>query len=66
MAQSSVLRWIAISALFAIPFIVFIIATSLFFPYITGKNFMFRFLVEIAGGAWLGAALLNPAYRPNR
>ncbi len=66
MAQSSVLRWIAISALFAVPFIVFIIATTLFFPYITGKNFMFRFLVEIAGGAWLGAALLNPAYRPKR
>lgn len=66
MAQSSVLRWVAIAALFAIPIIVFIIATSLFFPYITGKNFMFRFLVAIAGGAWLGAALLNPAYRPKR
>lgn len=62
----SVLRWTALSAMFAIPFIVFIVATTLFFPYITGKNFMFRLLAEIAGGAWLGLVLLKHEFRPKR
>lgn len=62
----SVLRWTALTAMFAVPFVVFIVATTLFFPYITGKNFMFRFLVEIAGGAWLALALLKPEFRPKR
>jgi len=60
------LRYIAVAVLFLIPFIVFIVATTLFFPYITGKNFMFRLLVEIAGGAWLALALLQSEFRPKR
>ncbi len=33
------------------------------FPYITGKNFAFRILVEIAGALWLGLIALNKEYR---
>jgi len=60
------LRWIALAGIFALPFIVFIVAQTLFFPYITGKNFAFRIIVEIITGAWLALALVRPEYRPRR
>lgn len=60
------LRWVVLGGIFALPFIVFIISDHLFFPYITGKNFAFRMLVEIITGAWLALALVLPHYRPKR
>ncbi len=66
MAIERTLRWIALTGIFAIPFIVFIVAESLFFPFITGKNFAFRVIVEVITGAYLALALVNPAYRPKR
>ena len=60
------LRWIAIAGIFTLPFIVFIVSPSLFFPFITGKNFTFRIIVEIMTGAWLALALIYPHYRPRR
>ena len=60
------LRWIVLIGVFALPFIVFIVANSLFFPFITGKNFAFRIIVEIIFGAWLALALALPEYRPKR
>ncbi|MEK7576483.1 MAG: O-antigen ligase family protein [Patescibacteria group bacterium] len=41
-----------------------IISPSLFFPYITGKNFFFRIIVELMLSAWGALAILNAAYRP--
>src|SRR3989344_359502 len=66
MALEKALRYVALAGVFALPFIVLYVANSMFFPFITGKNFAFRMLVEIAGGAWLALALVNPAYRPRR
>lgn len=60
------LRWIALSGVFALPFICLVVTSSLFFPYITGKNIAFRLIVEISTAAWLALALVNPAYRPKR
>ena len=60
------LRWIVIGGIFVLPLIPLVVTTSLFFPYITGKNFLFRALVEIISAAWLALALVNPAYRPRR
>jgi len=60
------LRGIVLAGIFALPFIVFIVAESLFFPFITGKNFAFRIIVEVMSGAWLALALVNPIYRPRR
>lgn len=63
-----VIRWTVISALFVIPFISIIpgiaIANGLFFPFITGKNFAFRILVEIAFVGWALLALVDKQYRP--
>ncbi len=60
------LRWIAIASVYCLPFIVFYVASGLFFPFITGKNFGFRILVEVMTAAWLGLALVFPKYRPRR
>lgn len=51
---------------FLMPFIVFLVPDSMFFPFITGKNFAFRVLVELMVGAWLFLAILDPAYRPKK
>ncbi len=60
------LRWIVIIGAFLLPFVCLIVASSLFFPYITGKNFSYRILVEVMAGAWLALALVYPKYRPRR
>jgi O-antigen ligase/tetratricopeptide (TPR) repeat protein len=60
------LRFIVIAGVFTLPFIPLIVAQSLFFPFITGKNFTFRIIVEIITAAWLALAFVNPVYRPNR
>lgn len=49
---------------FAVPFISLIVANTMFFPFITGKNFTFRIIVEIVFAAWIILALYEPAYRP--
>ena len=49
----------------AVPFIPFIVlSSSTFFPYIVGKNFAFRILVEIMLSAYLVLVAIDPAYRP--
>lgn len=66
MDLEKMLRWVALSGIFLLPFIVLIVARTLFFPFITGKNFTFRILVEVIGVAWLALALISPKYRPKR
>lgn len=50
--------------LFLIPFVTLFISTRMFFPYITGRNFTFRILVEIALVLWVGLIFLDKKYRP--
>ncbi|OGY65316.1 MAG: hypothetical protein A3A16_02615 [Candidatus Harrisonbacteria bacterium RIFCSPLOWO2_01_FULL_44_18] len=50
--------------IFVIPFLSLYIARSMFFPYITGRNFGFRILIEIALVLWMGLIFLNKEYRP--
>ena len=57
-------QWIVFGGIFLIPFIPLIISGSLFFPYVTGKNFAFRIIVEIIFAAWIILALYEPIYRP--
>ncbi len=59
--------WLVKGGLFLTPFLVLIISSSMFFPYITGKGFFFRILIEILFGFWLGLLILNPAkYLPRK
>jgi O-antigen ligase len=60
----SIYKGIIFVGLFSIPFIPFLVSGSLFFPYITGKAFAFRIIVEIILAAWLLLALTDKSYRP--
>lgn len=63
----AVFDWLARGGLFLVPFLVLIVASSMFFPYITGKGFFFRILIEILFGFWLGLLILDPArYLPRK
>ncbi|MFQ5661955.1 MAG: O-antigen ligase family protein [Candidatus Paceibacteria bacterium] len=59
-----ILRYLLIGGIFAVPFIPLLISSSMFFPFITGKNFAFRILVELLLGGWAVLAVLDKAYRP--
>ena len=61
-----ILRNTILGAIFIIPFIPFYVSNSLFFPFITGKNFLFRILVEIMFVAWAYLAFHDPSYRPKK
>jgi len=63
------LRYSLISGLFLSLIIPFIVANgqlfpNMFFPFITGKNFTFRILVDILFGLYVLLALREPRYRP--
>lgn len=64
MNTNHVLRLVIIVGLFAVLFIPFVITDSLLFPFITGKNFVFRVLVELLFGLWLVAIFRDQTIRP--
>ena len=65
------LKWLIIGGLCIVPFIAFIVAdgihfpANMFFPYITGKNFTFRIIVEIVLALYVLLAVCEPKYRPS-
>ncbi len=64
MNTNKILHYSVVSLLFIIPFVCLVVSSSLFFPYITGKNLLFRLLVELAGELYLILAIRDPKYRP--
>src|SRR3989344_9193757 len=52
--------------IFVIPFLAIWIARSMFFPYIPGRNFGFRILVELALVLWAGLVFLDKKFLPRR
>lgn len=66
MILEKTLRFFVLGTIFSLALVPFIVDGTLFFPYITGKNFAFRIIVEMMAGAWIALALLNSAYRPRR
>ncbi len=64
MTLQKIIRPIVLGALFLIPFFALIVANPFFFPFITGKAFYFRILVEIAFIGWMVLAFLDVKYRP--
>ena len=51
-------------ALFSLPIVPFLVFDDWLFPFITGKNFTFRILVEIAVVFWALLAVVDKNYRP--
>ena len=58
------LKWSVFAGLFAVPFLTLYVENSYFFPYITGKNFWFRIIVDFTLVAWILLALYDSSYRP--
>ena len=58
------LRKILISGIFLIPFIALVNIDSLAFPFITGKAFIFRIMIEILAGIWVLLMIVEKKYRP--
>ena len=60
------IKYLIYAGIFAIPFLVFIVSSSMFFPFITGKNFSFRIIVEIMTVLWLALILFDERYKPRK
>ncbi len=60
------LLWVVRVGLWIVPFIPLYVASSMFFPYITGKAFLFRTIVEICFFSWLFLCVFYKEYRPRR
>ena len=54
-----ILYWVVRLGAYALPFTLLIVADSLFFPFISGKNFAFRIIVELMAASWAGLLILN-------
>ncbi|HBB44430.1 MAG: hypothetical protein UW27_C0002G0030 [Parcubacteria group bacterium GW2011_GWA1_44_13] len=58
---------VVLTGFILVPFIPFVILSqTTFFPFIVGKNFAFRIVVEIMFSAWVVLAFIDPAYRPKK
>lgn len=64
MTMKSIARWTALVPLFIIPFIPLYVADGMYFPFITGKAFAFRLLVEVALAGYVLLAVMDARYRP--
>lgn len=64
MSLQKITRFLTLTTLFLIPIFPLIVVNSYFFPFITGKAFYFRILVELAFAGWLILAFWDVRYRP--
>ena len=58
------LKAVVFAGLFAVPFLTLYVENDYFFPFITGKNFWFRIIVDVVFAAWVILALYDAKYRP--
>jgi len=64
MTFRDILRLGILACIFATPFIGLYVADGMFFPFISGKNFWFRILVELMLGMWVLLTFIDATYRP--
>lgn len=62
--MKDVLKAVVFGGLFAVPFLTLYVENDYFFPFITGKNFWFRIIVDVTVAAWVLLALYDVKYRP--
>lgn len=58
------LQALVFGGLFLVLFLPLYVENNFFFPFITGKNFAFRIIVEIVFASWILLALYDVKYRP--
>jgi len=61
--MKNTLKYLIFGGLLLTPFIVFLVPQSMFFPFVVGKGFAFRILVEILFGLFVVLAFLDKEYR---
>ncbi len=66
MQLNKVFNYIIVAGLFLLLLTPLIVSRDLFFPFITGKAFFFRLIIEVLLGLWLFLAWREPAYRPRK
>ena len=64
MKTNNILKYLIYGGLFLVPFIPLIISSSMYFPFITGKNLTFRILTEVVIGLWAILAIRDAKYKP--
>lgn len=52
--------------LYATPLVAIVVANSMFFPFVTGKAFLFRVIVELVLSLYITLAFVDPEYRPKK
>lgn len=68
MSQKSlnILSYIIKGGVFILPALSLIVSGNLFFPFITGKAFFFRIIVEILFFLWIFLCVFDKKYRPKK
>lgn len=62
--MKDILKVAVFAGLFAVPFLTLYVENEYFFPFITGKNFWFRIIVDTTFVAWILLALADMRFRP--
>lgn len=62
--MNSIITKVIKLVLFAIPAVAMVVASDMYFPFITGKSFAFRLAVELVFCLYIGLAWADEAYRP--
>lgn len=60
----NILKFTVFTSLFAVLFVPLYVENHFFFPFITGKGFLFRILTEIAFASWIILFMRNRDYLP--
>lgn len=61
---NTIVKYAIFTGLWVVLLIPFYVANQMFFPYISGKNFVFRIIVEIIFAFWVYLAFVDVKYRP--
>jgi len=51
--MKDVLKMVVFAGLFAVPFLTLYVESDYFFPFITGKNFWFRIIIDVVFASWI-------------
>lgn len=62
----NIIKHLVFGGIFLTPFLVLIVSGTMFFPFITGKNFAFRILAEVIAALWIVLMLFDARYKPRR
>lgn len=66
MTTNKFLRYGILTGIFILPFTPLLVSSSLYFPFISEKNFFFRIVVELILAAYVVLAFRDEAFQPKR